>query len=72
MNGSERRVTPTATATPESQVAQRSRWHVLLEAGWLSAALSEESMRRLKYCLHWLQVCSLSLFLSFSNLSLIF
>ena len=44
-------------AGPESQVAQRSRWQaVLLEAGGLSAALSEESMRRLKYCLHWLQV----------------
>ncbi|TFK39596.1 transcription factor Opi1-domain-containing protein [Crucibulum laeve] len=38
------------------QVAQRSRWQaVLLEAGGLSAALSEESMRRLKYCLQWLQ-----------------
>jgi len=62
MNGSERRTATTTTATPESQVAQRSRWQaVLLEAGGLSAALSEESMRRLKYCLHWLQVC---LFLS--------
>ena len=41
----------------ETQVAQRSRWQaVLLEAGGLSAALSEESMQRLKYCLHWLQV----------------
>jgi len=37
-------------------VAQRSRWQaVLLEAGGLSAALSEDSMRRLKYCLQWLQ-----------------
>jgi hypothetical protein len=43
----------------EQQVAQRSRWQaVLLEAGGLSAALSEESMRRLKYCLQWLQVRS--------------
>ena len=41
----------------ETRVAQRSRWQaVLLEAGGLSAALSEESMQRLKYCLHWLQV----------------
>ncbi|KAH9479895.1 hypothetical protein JR316_0008491 [Psilocybe cubensis] len=40
----------------ERQVAQRSRWQaMLLEAGGLSAALSEESMRRLKYCLQWLQ-----------------
>ncbi|KAF8644887.1 hypothetical protein AX16_008216 [Volvariella volvacea WC 439] len=39
----------------ETQVVQRSRWQaVLLEAGGLSAALSEESMRRLKYCLQWL------------------
>ncbi|KAJ7155826.1 transcription factor Opi1-domain-containing protein [Mycena filopes] len=38
------------------QVAQRSRWQaVLLEAGGLSAALSDESMRRLRYCLQWLQ-----------------
>ena len=43
----------------DTQVAQRSRWQaVLLEAGGLSAALSEESMLKLKYCLHWLQVCS--------------
>ena len=42
-----------------AQAAQRSRWQaVLLEAGGLSAALSEESMQRLKYCLHWLQVRS--------------
>ncbi|KAF8210882.1 transcription factor Opi1-domain-containing protein [Mycena galopus ATCC 62051] len=42
----------------ERQVAvgQRSRWQaVLLEAGGLSAALSDESMRRLRYCLSWLQ-----------------
>ncbi|KAJ2914031.1 hypothetical protein MD484_g6365, partial [Candolleomyces efflorescens] len=40
----------------EQQVAQRSRWQaVLLEAGGLSAALSEDSMRRLKYVLQWLQ-----------------
>lgn len=38
------------------QVVQRSRWQaVLLEAGGISAAVSEESMRRLKYCLQWLQ-----------------
>ncbi|KAJ7125769.1 transcription factor Opi1-domain-containing protein [Mycena crocata] len=37
-------------------VAQRSRWQaVLLEAGGLSAALSDESMRKLRYCLQWLQ-----------------
>ena len=41
----------------DGQVTQRSRWQaMLLEAGGLSAALSEENMRRLKYCLHWLQV----------------
>jgi len=52
----------TGEATAERQVAQRSRWQaVLLEAGGLSAALSEESMRRLKYCLQWLQVrCTFS------------
>jgi hypothetical protein len=62
-------------AGPESQVAQRSRWQaVLLEAGGLSAALSEESMRRLKYCLHWLQVrlnyLILFLLLSYTHLSI--
>ena len=41
----------------ESQVVQHSQWQaVLLKVGGLSAALSEESMQRLKYCLHWLQV----------------
>ncbi|THH11396.1 hypothetical protein EW146_g8057 [Bondarzewia mesenterica] len=40
----------------QRQVAQRSRWQaVLLEAGGIGAAVSEESMRRLKYCLQWLQ-----------------
>ncbi|KAF8344495.1 transcription factor Opi1-domain-containing protein [Amanita rubescens] len=40
----------------ERQIAQRSRWQaVLLEAGGLSAAFSDENMRRLKYCLHCLQ-----------------
>ncbi|KAI0255697.1 transcription factor Opi1-domain-containing protein [Lactifluus subvellereus] len=40
----------------EQQVVQRSRWQaVLLEAGGIGAAVSEESMRRLKYCLQWLQ-----------------
>ncbi|CCM02619.1 uncharacterized protein FIBRA_04722 [Fibroporia radiculosa] len=38
------------------QIAQRSRWQaMLLEAGGLGVAFSEESMRRLKYCLQWLQ-----------------
>ncbi|KAF9219972.1 Opi1-domain-containing protein [Gyrodon lividus] len=38
------------------QVVPRSRWQaVLLEAGGIGAAVSEESMRRLKYCLQWLQ-----------------
>jgi hypothetical protein len=41
----------------QQQVVQRSRWQaVLLEAGGIGAAVSEESMRRLKYCLQWLQV----------------
>ncbi|KAJ7766549.1 transcription factor Opi1-domain-containing protein [Mycena maculata] len=40
----------------QRQVAQRSRWQaMLLEAGGLSAALSDESMRRLRYRLSWLQ-----------------
>lgn len=47
------------TENPEEQqqVVQRSRWQaVLLEAGGIGAAVSEESMRRLKYCLQLLQV----------------
>lgn len=53
--GGPHQATSSETRT-ETQVAQRSRWQaVLLEAGGLSAALSEESMRRLKYCLQWLQ-----------------
>ena len=50
-------LTQHADAQESQQVAQRSRWQtVFLEAGGISAALSEESMRRLKYCLQWLQV----------------
>ena len=42
----------------ERQVAQRSIWQaVLLEAGGLGVALSDENIRRLKYCLNWLLVC---------------
>lgn len=36
---------------------------MLLEAGGIGAAVSEESMRRLKYCLEWLQVCVVSFLL---------
>jgi transcriptional repressor OPI1 len=55
--GDESRPKSVSRNLDEAQVAQRSRWQaVLLEAGGLSAALSEESMQRLKYCLHWLQV----------------
>jgi Transcription factor Opi1 len=43
----------------QQQVVQRSRLQaVLREAGGISAAVSEESMRRLRYCLQWLQVSS--------------
>lgn len=56
----------------QNQVATRSKWQaVLLEAGGLSAAVSEESMRRLKYCLQWLQVRVTSCAISF-DLPLIF
>ncbi|PPQ91207.1 hypothetical protein CVT25_001223 [Psilocybe cyanescens] len=56
VNGSHASSSTTTENGSERQVAQRSRWQaVLLEAGGLSAALSEESMRRLKYCLQWLQ-----------------
>lgn len=38
-------------------VARRSGWHnLMVEAGGISAAVSDESMRKLKYCLEWLQV----------------
>lgn len=77
-----RSVTPTQTNPNQAQstngneqreVAQRSRWQaVLLEAGGLSAALSEDSMRRLKYCLQWLQVILASLILGFPALMISF
>lgn len=41
----------------DQQVVQRSSWQtMLLEAGGFSIAWSEESMRKLKYVLQWLQV----------------
>lgn len=64
-NGANSNVSSNATENgSERQVAQRSRWQaMLLEAGGLSAALSEESMRRLKYCLQWLQVSLFHLYI---------
>ena len=44
---------------PSSQhaVSRRGGWQTLMvEAGGISAAISDESMRKLKYCLEWLQV----------------
>lgn len=36
---------------------ERSRWQtVLSEAGGISAALSDDNMKKIKYCLEWLQV----------------
>ncbi|KAF8327156.1 transcription factor Opi1-domain-containing protein [Cantharellus anzutake] len=44
------------SSSQEVQIVSRSRWQaVLLEAGGIGAAVSEESMKRLKYCLQWLQ-----------------
>ncbi|KAI0742025.1 transcription factor Opi1-domain-containing protein [Daedaleopsis nitida] len=55
-------LTQHADAQESQQVAQRSRWQaVFLEAGGISAALSEESMRRLKYCLQWLQYATVQI-----------
>lgn len=60
----ERTPTPkqeTSPHPPAQEVAQRSRWQtILLEAGGISAAYSDDNMRRLKYCLQWLQVCTAS------------
>lgn len=51
----------------DRQVVPRSRWQtVLFEAGGLGAAVSEESMKRLKYCLQWLQVCTLDMSTSYT------
>lgn len=48
------------TSEEQQQVIPRSRWQaVLLEAGGIGAAVSEESMRRLKYCLSWLQYATM-------------
>ncbi|GAA5985186.1 hypothetical protein JCM5350_004263 [Sporobolomyces pararoseus] len=50
---------PTSEGSPGGQIAvqhgQRSRWQtVLVEAGGLGAAVSEESLKSLRYCLQWL------------------
>lgn len=58
-NSRERTPTPRqeTLSQPPQEVVQRSRWQtILLEAGGISAAYSEDNMRRLKYCLQWLQV----------------
>lgn len=70
LSATEGRTTPPLSQNPNEQsdqnanrqVIQRSRWQtVLLEAGGIGAAVSEESMRRLKYCLQWLQVRALEM-----------
>lgn len=44
-----------AGADQQVAVATRSRWQtVLVEAGGLGAAVSEESLKSLRYCLQWL------------------
>lgn len=44
-------------ATVGGGAGGRSRWQtVLLEAGGLGAAVSEESLKSLRYCLQWLLV----------------
>lgn len=57
--------TPAASPGGRLQVANtgRSRWQSMLveagmTAGGIGAAVSEESMKSLKYCLHWLQYAS--------------
>ena len=46
--------------TPQQAVTRRGGWHALMvEAGGIGAAVSDESMRKLKYCLEWLQVSRL-------------
>ncbi|KAG8787731.1 hypothetical protein FRB91_011715 [Serendipita sp. 411] len=55
----ESRQAPNPPEEPEptsSQAITRRGWHTLMiEAGGISAAVSDESMRKLKYCLEWLQ-----------------
>lgn len=63
-DSNDNKTSPPQNTPPDLQgqqaVVQRSRWQaVLLEAGGISAAVSEESMRRLKYCLQWLQYATL-------------
>jgi hypothetical protein len=58
-------VSEAATPGAEQAVAitpgGRSRWQtVLLEAGGLGAAVSEESLKSLRYCLQWLLVSAQS------------
>jgi hypothetical protein len=46
-----------AEPSTSQAVSRRGGWHTLMvEAGGISAAVSDESMRKLKYCLEWLQV----------------
>lgn len=62
-----------ALAPGEGQLATvhggpRSRWQtVLLEAGGFGAAVSEESLKSLRYCLQWLLVCPVFLLRTTTN-----
>jgi hypothetical protein len=47
---------PDGASSPTPEPLARSRWQtVLLEAGGISAAMSDEHLRRLQYVLQWLQ-----------------
>ncbi|GAA6058508.1 hypothetical protein JCM10212_006947 [Sporobolomyces blumeae] len=52
---SQARTSPTNDQVALHSSSQRSRWQtVLVEAGGLGAAVSEESLKSLRYCLQWL------------------
>ncbi|GAA5909223.1 hypothetical protein JCM6882_003770 [Rhodosporidiobolus microsporus] len=54
-HGQQRASSTSGAGGQVATVSQRSRWQtVLLEAGGLGAAVSEESLKSLRYCLQWL------------------
>lgn len=61
----------TESHRPQQQaLLHRGLQNILVEAGGIGAAVSEESMRRLQYCLHWLQVCAVTCLISTNMLSI--
>lgn len=66
---SKRGITDIEQSPPAGQHVAPRRWHSLhAESGGLASAVSEQGMRRLKYCMEWIEVRFFLFLIYFFNL----